>query len=66
MQNHLLQVLCLVAMEKPASKKSEDLRNEKVICLAGKNYHLSSNNNTLELYCMFHPFFTFCSLTLER
>ncbi|XP_068713345.1 glucose-6-phosphate 1-dehydrogenase-like [Montipora foliosa] len=30
MQNHLLQVLCLVAMEKPASKKSEDLRNEKV------------------------------------
>ena len=30
MQNHLLQVLCLVAMEKPASKQSEDLRNEKV------------------------------------
>ena len=31
MQNHLLQVLCLVAMEKPASKRSEDLRNEKVM-----------------------------------
>ena len=30
MQNHLLQVLCLVAMEKPASKQAEDLRNEKV------------------------------------
>ncbi|XP_073228786.1 glucose-6-phosphate 1-dehydrogenase X-like [Porites lutea] len=30
MQNHLLQVLCLVAMEKPASKGAEDLRNEKV------------------------------------
>lgn len=30
MQNHLLQVLCLVAMEKPASKRAEDLRNEKV------------------------------------
>ena len=29
MQNHLLQVLCLVAMEKPASKRAEDLRNEK-------------------------------------
>lgn len=30
MQNHLLQVLCLVAMEKPASKDADDLRNEKV------------------------------------
>ncbi|XP_039262915.2 glucose-6-phosphate 1-dehydrogenase-like [Styela clava] len=30
MQNHLLQVLCLVAMEKPASKNADDLRNEKV------------------------------------
>ncbi|EDO33648.1 predicted protein [Nematostella vectensis] len=30
MQNHLLQVLCLIAMEKPATKHSEDLRNEKV------------------------------------
>ncbi|KAK3755019.1 hypothetical protein QZH41_011068, partial [Actinostola sp. cb2023] len=30
MQNHLLQVLCLIAMEKPATIHSEDLRNEKV------------------------------------
>ena len=51
MQNHLLQVLCLVAMEKPASKKAEDLRNEKVIFHAGQNYPLSPNH-TLGLYCM--------------
>ena len=37
MQNHLLQVLCLVAMEKPASKGSEDIRNEKVNHAADKN-----------------------------
>ncbi|XP_031552278.1 glucose-6-phosphate 1-dehydrogenase-like [Actinia tenebrosa] len=30
MQNHLLQVLALIAIEKPASIHSEDLRNEKV------------------------------------
>ena len=30
MQNHLLQILCLVAMEKPASTKAEDIRDEKV------------------------------------
>ncbi len=30
MQNHLLQILCLVAMEKPASTKAEDIRGEKV------------------------------------
>lgn len=30
MQNHLLQVLCLVAMEKPATKNANDLRDEKV------------------------------------
>ncbi|CAK9179348.1 unnamed protein product, partial [Ilex paraguariensis] len=29
-QNHLLQVLCLVAMEKPVSLKSEHIRDEKV------------------------------------
>lgn len=31
MQNHLLQVLCLVAMEKPATKSADDIRDEKVI-----------------------------------
>jgi glucose-6-phosphate 1-dehydrogenase len=30
MQNHLLQVLCLTAMEKPATNTAEDIRNEKV------------------------------------
>lgn len=30
MQNHLLQVLCLVAMEKPLSTNPEHIRDEKV------------------------------------
>ncbi|XP_031336188.1 glucose-6-phosphate 1-dehydrogenase-like isoform X1 [Photinus pyralis] len=30
MQNHLLQILTLVAMEKPASVQPDDIRNEKV------------------------------------
>lgn len=30
MQNHLLQILCLVAMEKPVSSNAEDIRDEKV------------------------------------
>ncbi len=30
MQNHLLQVMCLTAMEKPASTGAEDMRDEKV------------------------------------
>lgn len=30
MQNHLLQILSLVAMEKPASCHPDDIRNEKV------------------------------------
>ena len=30
MQNHLLQILTLVAMEKPPTTVSEDIRNEKV------------------------------------
>uniref|UniRef100_A0A8B9DT57 glucose-6-phosphate dehydrogenase (NADP(+)) n=1 Tax=Anser cygnoides TaxID=8845 RepID=A0A8B9DT57_ANSCY len=30
MQNHLLQMLCLVAMEKPASTNPDDVRDEKV------------------------------------
>ncbi len=30
MQNHLLQILCLVAMEKPVSTSPEDIRDEKV------------------------------------
>jgi len=30
MQNHLMQVLTLIAMEKPVSMSAEDIRNEKV------------------------------------
>ena len=30
MQNHLMQILTLVAMEKPASLNAEDIRDEKV------------------------------------
>ena len=30
MQNHLLQVMCLTAMEKPVSTSAEDIRDEKV------------------------------------
>ena len=30
MQNHLLQILSLAAMEKPVSTKAEDIRDEKV------------------------------------
>jgi glucose-6-phosphate 1-dehydrogenase len=30
MQNHLLQILAIVAMEKPASLSAEDVRDEKV------------------------------------
>ncbi|XP_069842639.1 glucose-6-phosphate 1-dehydrogenase isoform X2 [Dendropsophus ebraccatus] len=30
MQNHLLQMMCLVAMEKPVSTNSDDVRDEKV------------------------------------
>ena len=44
MQNHLLQVLCLVAMEKPASKGAEDLRNEKV-----QHCHIATDNNFKKL-----------------
>lgn len=33
MQNHLLQVMCLTAMEKPASTSAEDMRDEKVSCI---------------------------------
>ncbi|XP_042214326.1 glucose-6-phosphate 1-dehydrogenase-like [Homarus americanus] len=30
MQNHLMQILCLVAMEKPCSTSADDIRDEKV------------------------------------
>lgn len=33
MQNHLLQILALFAMETPVSLDAEDIRNEKVLFL---------------------------------
>ena len=38
MQNHLLQILALFAMETPASLDAEDIRNEKTM-LDGMGYH---------------------------
>ena len=35
MQNHLLQILCLLTMERPISFSSEDIRDEKVRVLRG-------------------------------
>ncbi|EDV25860.1 uncharacterized protein TRIADDRAFT_24087, partial [Trichoplax adhaerens] len=45
MQNHLLQILCLVAMEKPCSINSNDLRDEKVKVL--KNMQAIKLENTI-------------------
>lgn len=42
MQNHLLQMLSLVAMEKPASTSSDDVRDEKVGHPLKPQYHLQS------------------------
>jgi glucose-6-phosphate 1-dehydrogenase len=40
MQNHLMQILSLVAMEKPASIHPDDIRNEKVNLLSSYMYSL--------------------------
>lgn len=37
MQNHLLQILALFAMETPVSLDAEDIRNEKVSPCKNKN-----------------------------
>ncbi len=37
MQNHLLQILTLLAMERPISFSAEDIRDEKVGALAFRN-----------------------------
>uniref|UniRef100_A0A2K6TCK3 Glucose-6-phosphate 1-dehydrogenase n=1 Tax=Saimiri boliviensis boliviensis TaxID=39432 RepID=A0A2K6TCK3_SAIBB len=49
MQSHLLQMLCLVAMEKPASTNSDDVHDEKVRvlkCISG----VQANNVVLGQY----------------
>ncbi|CAG5129303.1 unnamed protein product, partial [Candidula unifasciata] len=45
MQNHLLQILTLVAMEKPPTTQAEDIRNEKVKVL--KSVSPPSMNNVV-------------------
>lgn len=46
MQNHLLQILALFAMETPVSLDAEDIRNEKVL-----NYFSSNAFEVLGLCC---------------
>ena len=40
MQNHLLQILALFAMETPVSLDAEDIRNEKVLEVFSNNMGL--------------------------
>lgn len=44
MQNHLLQILALFAMETPVSLDAEDIRNEKVLgnSFQHNHFHLPS------------------------
>lgn len=46
MQNHLLQILSLLAMEKPATIHPDDVRNEKVIFFS---------NNHINIYIITKP-----------
>jgi glucose-6-phosphate 1-dehydrogenase len=48
MQNHLLQILALFAMETPVSLDAEDIRNEKVF--PGPKMNLKSGNSCV-LFC---------------
>lgn len=48
MQNHLLQILALFAMETPVSLDAEDIRNEKVprfIFYESKSFFFSVSSN---------------------
>lgn len=62
MQNHLLQMLCLVAMEKPPSTSPDDVRDEKVKPGIGRIWELLS---IARLSSLRHPLSTpFFSQTL--
>lgn len=37
MQNHLMQIVALFAMEKPVTMAADDIRDEKVRCLSSVN-----------------------------
>ena len=74
MQNHLLQILCLTAMEKPPSTSPDDIRDEKVKVLKsipaiGKNYMLTSVLK-LEKKCNFkstkNTFFTISKMAKNQ
>ena len=61
-QNHLLQILTLVAMEKPVSVKAEDIRDEKVGSIEHIPPNLTPqypttpiliNRNYLGAYCLY-------------
>ena len=59
MQNHLLQILTLVAMEKPPSTAAEDIRNEKVkltlcICETLKRVLLQTVKTQMKCSIMLH------------
>lgn len=41
MQNHLLQILALFAMETPVSLDAEDIRNEKVLKICLSSSHIN-------------------------
>ena len=47
MQNHMLQILCLAAMEKPCSTSADDIRNEKVILNNHMKTFFNSPNSCL-------------------
>ena len=60
MQNHLLQVMCLAAMEKPATNSSEDIRNEKVFT-AHKSV---CNVCTMKMYNCVYVYVCLCAVLL--
>lgn len=49
MQNHLLQILTLVAMEKPASVLPDDIRNEKVLSSKPEGINLKTTTFLLKV-----------------
>lgn len=48
MQNHLLQILTLFAMETPVSLDAEDIRNEKVLKLVFASLKFPTEANAFE------------------
>ena len=56
MQNHLLQILALFAMEPPVSLDAEDIRNEKVFFLLKRSACLVVNCTVIpSLLCKVFP-----------